>query len=99
MSKAVSLSESTLVTEAGAVTLLGLNGKAPTQAGAITTPAQTSAAVVTTGVTQTTPFGYAGATQGNAVATTINAIVVDIAALKVAVDAIRVALTNAGITA
>jgi hypothetical protein len=99
VSRIVTLSEGVLTTEAGAVTLLGINGKAPVQAVAITTPAQTSAAVVTTAVTQTTPFGYAGATQGNAVATTINQCVVDIAALKVAVDAIRVALTNAGITA
>ena len=99
MSQPVTLSESTLTTPLGPVTLLGLNGKAPAQAAAITTPAQTSAAVVTTGVTQTTPFGYVGATQGNAVATTINQCVVDIAALKVAVDLIRVALTAAGITA
>jgi hypothetical protein len=80
------------------VTVPGLNGASVAKAGAITTPAQTSAAVVTTGVTQSSPFGYVGATQGNAVATTINQCVADITALKTAVDAIRVALTNAGIT-
>ena len=42
----------------------------------------TATSVVTTAVTQTTPYGYAGAAQGDAVATTINAIIVDLADLK-----------------
>ena len=41
--------------------------------------ARTGVAVSTTAVTQTSPFGYAGAAQGDAVATTINQIIVDLA--------------------
>lgn len=40
---------------------------------------RTAVSVATTGVTQTTPFGYVGAVQGDAVATTINQIIVDLA--------------------
>lgn len=48
----------------------------------------TASSVATTGVTQSSPYGYAGATQGDAVATTINAIIVDLADLKQLVNSI-----------
>ena len=48
----------------------------------------TATSVVTTGVTQTTPYGYVGATQGDAVATTINAIIVDLADVKALVNSV-----------
>lgn len=48
----------------------------------------TGASVVTTAVTQTSPFGYAGAAQGDAVATTINQIIVDLADLKQLVNSV-----------
>ena len=59
--------------------------------------AVTAAAVVTTGVTQSTPYGYAGATQGDAVATTINKLVVDVTALTTLVNEHRTVLINAGL--
>lgn len=48
----------------------------------------TGTSVVTTGVTQTTPWGYASEAQGNAVATTINAIIVDVADVKALVNSV-----------
>jgi sirohydrochlorin ferrochelatase len=57
----------------------------------------TGAAVVTTGVTQTTPFGFVGAAQGDAISTTINQIIVDLADLKQFVNSMANALRTADI--
>ena len=48
----------------------------------------TSADLATTAVTQTTPFGFAGAAQGDAIATQVNAIRVDLLDLKQLVNAL-----------
>ena len=48
----------------------------------------TSADLVTTAVTQTTPFGFAGAAQGDAIATQFNALRVDVLDLKQLVNLI-----------
>lgn len=70
-------------------------------------------AVATTAVTQTTPYGYAGAAQGDAVATTINSLIthtveldldyeamlVDVAALRTKIIAILDILEEHGLMA
>ena len=70
-------------------------------------------AVATTAVTQTTPFGYSGSAQGDAVTTTINnlvthaaemdldyeAILVDVTALRTKMIAILDVLENHGLMA
>ena len=48
----------------------------------------TAAAVVTTAVTQTSPFGFVGAAQGDAISTTINQLVVDVADIKALVNSV-----------
>ena len=48
----------------------------------------TSADLVTTAVTQTTPFGFAGAAQGDAIATQFNALRVDVLDLKQLVNSV-----------
>jgi len=52
------------------------------------------AAVATTGVTQTSPFGYVGAAQGDAVATTINSIITHITELDLDYEALLVDVTD-----
>jgi hypothetical protein len=59
----------------------------------------TATSVVTTAVTQTTPFGYASGAQGDAVATTINAIIVDLADLKQLVNSVIDDLQSYGLAA
>jgi hypothetical protein len=59
----------------------------------------TASSVVTTGVTQTTPFGYVGAAQGDAVASTINQIIVDQADVKALVNSVIDDLQAYGILA
>ena len=48
----------------------------------------TSADLVTTAVTQTTPFGFAGQAQGDAIATQFNALRVDVLDLKQLVNSL-----------
>jgi hypothetical protein len=57
----------------------------------------TGVAVVTTGVTQTTPFGFVGAAQGDALSTTLNQVIVDLANLKQVVNSIIDDLMSRGI--
>lgn len=53
-------------------------------------------AVATTGATNSSPFGYTGATQANAIVTNVNALRVDVLALKATVNALlaQLRLTN-----
>ena len=59
--------------------------------------AQTSTAVVTTGVTQTTPFGFAGAAQGDAISTKLNLCIAEITALVTLTTALRLTLVSSGL--
>lgn len=52
--------------------------------------------LVTTGVTQSTPWGYASEAQGNAVATAVNLIITQGAALVALANAIRSAMVLLG---
>lgn len=49
---------------------------------AATVPAATVVAVATTGATITTPYGYVGAAQADAIPVAINALAADVLALK-----------------
>lgn len=52
--------------------------------------------LVTTGVTQSSPYGFAGAAQGDAIATQVNLLITQGAALVALANAIRTALVNLG---
>ena len=62
-----------------------------------TIPAATAAGVVTTGSTITTPYGYVGAAQADAIPVAINALEADVLALKKVVVAIVQDITAVGI--
>lgn len=72
----------TQIVDANGVKILGAQGAAVANGAAAT-----AAAVATTGVTQTTPYGYASAAQGDAVAVAINALIVDVADLRTQLNA------------
>lgn len=57
----------------------------------------TSANLATTGVTQTTPYGFAGAAQGDDIATQFNALRVDLTDLKQLVNSIIDDLQSLGL--
>ena len=57
----------------------------------------TSADLVTTAVTQTTPFGFAGAAQGDNIATQFNALRVDVLDVKQLVNSVIDDLQNLGL--
>lgn len=58
---------------------IGFLGTAPTVKATITTTV--GSAVATTGATNTTPYGYSGAAQADAIVANVNALRVDLLAL------------------
>lgn len=96
----VHLAGAETITGAKSMASVGLNGNAPVaKAGAITSPANASAAVATTASTSVAPFGYTTAAQADSLVTQINNLVTAVANMKVAIDAIRVDIQALGITA
>ena len=59
----------------------------------------TATSIATTGVTQTTPWGYATEAQGNAVAVAVNALIVDVADVKQLVNSLIDDLQALGLVA
>lgn len=59
----------------------------------------TVAAVATTAATQTSPFGYAGATQANDIPVAINALTADVLVLRKVLNTVIDALQAAGFLA
>jgi hypothetical protein len=62
-----------------------------------TVPNATVSSVATTAATQTTPYGYAGAAQADAIPVAINALAADVLALKKVITALIDDLQAAGI--
>jgi len=63
-----------------------------------TVPDATVAAVDTTAATATSPYGYAGAAQANAIPVAINALAADVLALKKVITALVDDLQGVGIS-
>ena len=61
-----------------------------------TVPAATVAAVATTGATTSTPYGYAGAAQADAIPVAINALTADVLALRKVINSLIDDLQAAG---